>query len=85
LATVNQPATFASETVSFEGLHQMPQPIQKHIPILLGIKGERQERSAGRRLCDGWETGPDDGKSLDKLREGSKLYRDAFAAAGRDP
>lgn len=81
----NQPATFASETVSFEGLHQQPQPIQKRIPILLGVKANAENAALVAELCDGWETGPDDGKSLDKLREGSKIYRDAFAAAGRDP
>jgi probable F420-dependent oxidoreductase len=81
----NQPATFSSETVSFEGLHQMPQPIQKRIPILLGVKANAKNAALVGELCDGWETGPDDGKSLDKLREGAKIYRDAFAAAGRDP
>jgi alkanesulfonate monooxygenase SsuD/methylene tetrahydromethanopterin reductase-like flavin-dependent oxidoreductase (luciferase family) len=56
----NQPATFASETVSFEGLHQMPQPIQKRIPILLGVKANAKNAALVAELCDGWETGPDD-------------------------
>jgi probable F420-dependent oxidoreductase len=81
----NQPATFASKTVSFEGLHQQPQPIQKRIPILLGVKANAKNAALVAELCDGWETGPDDGKSLEKLREGAKIYRDAFVAAGRDP
>jgi len=81
----NQPASFESETVSFDDLYQMPQPVQRRIPILLGVKANDANARLVAELCDGWECGPDDSNSLDKLREGSKLYRDAFAAAGRDP
>ena len=81
----SQPATFSSETVSFEDLYQMPQPIQRRIPIYLGAKANEKNAAMVAELCDGWETGPDDSKSLDTLREGSKLYRDAFEKAGRDP
>jgi len=81
----SQPATFHSETVSFTELHQMPQPVQKRIPILLGVKATPANVKLVAELCDGWECGPDDSNSLDKLREGSKMYREAFAAAGRDP
>jgi len=81
----NQPASFHSETVSFDGLYQMPQPVQKRIPILLGVKAKAKNAALVAELCDGWECGPDDSNSLEKLREGSKVYRDAFVAAGRDP
>jgi probable F420-dependent oxidoreductase len=81
----NQPATFRSETVSFDGLCQMPQPIQKRIPIFLGVKANEKNAALVAEFCDGWETGPDDSKSLDKLRDGSQIYRDAFVKAGRDP
>ena len=81
----HQPATFSSETVAFEGLLQMPQPIQKRIPILLGVKANEKNAALVADLCDGWETGPDDSGSLEKLREGSQIYRDAFARVGRDP
>lgn len=81
----NQPATFSSESVSFTDLYQMPQPVQKRIPILLGVKANTKNAALVAELCDGWETGPDDSKSLDKLREGSAIYREAFVAAGRDP
>lgn len=81
----SQPATFQSDTVSFENLYQMPQPVQRRIPILLGIKANEKNAALVAELCDGWETGPDDSKSLDKLREGSQIYREAFAKAGRDP
>lgn len=81
----SQPASFHSDTVSFTDLYQMPQPLQKRIPILLGVKATEKNAALVAELCDGWETGPDDSKSLEKLREGSQIYRDAFAAAGRDP
>lgn len=81
----SQPAHFESETVSFHGLYSMPQPIQKRIPILLAAVANEKNARLVAELCDGWESGPDDSKSLDKLRTGSEIYRRAFQAAGRDP
>jgi probable F420-dependent oxidoreductase len=81
----NQPATFKSETVSFDGLFSMPQPVQKRIPILLAAKANEKNAALVAELCDGWESGPDDSKSIETLREGSNIYRQAYAAAGRDP
>jgi probable F420-dependent oxidoreductase len=80
-----QPTTFRSETVSFEGLYSMPQPVQKRIPILLAAKANEKNAALVAELCDGWESGPDDSKSLDKLRDGVQIYREAFVAADRDP
>jgi probable F420-dependent oxidoreductase len=80
-----QPTNFRSETVSFEGLFSMPQPVQKRIPILIAAKANEKNAALVAELCDGWETGPDDSKSLEKLREGGQIYREAFKAAGRDP
>jgi probable F420-dependent oxidoreductase len=81
----NQPATFQSDSVSFTELHQMPRPVQKRIPIVLGVKANQKNAELVADLCDGWECGPDDSNSLEKLREGSRIYRDAFVRAGRDP
>jgi probable F420-dependent oxidoreductase len=81
----SQPATFHSDTVSFDALYQMPQPTQKRIPILLGVKANEKNAALVAELCDGWETGPDDSKALEKLREGSQTYREAFVKAGRNP
>jgi probable F420-dependent oxidoreductase len=80
-----QPTTFRSETVSFEGLFSMPQPVQKRIPILLAAKANEKNATLVAELCDGWETGPDDSKLLVKLKEGVQIYGQAFTAAGRDP
>jgi probable F420-dependent oxidoreductase len=81
----DQPASFKSETVSFDGLFSMPQPIQKRVPILIAAKANEKNAALVAELCDGWETGPDDSKSPDALRAGAALYRQAFEAAGRDP
>jgi len=81
----NQPATFHSETVSFEELHQMPQPVQERIPIILGVKANAANAALAAELCDGWECGPDVGNSLEQIAEGTQIYREAFARAGRDP
>ena len=80
-----QPTTFHSETVSFERLYSMPQPVQKRIPILLAAKANERNATLVAELCDGWESGPDDSNSLEKLEEGVQTYRQAFAAVGRDP
>jgi probable F420-dependent oxidoreductase len=81
----NQPASFQSETVSFEGLYSMPPPVQARIPIILAAKANAKNAALVAELCDGWESGPDDSKSLAALREGAQLYRQAFRDAGRDP
>ncbi len=81
----NQPASFHSETVTFDELYQMPQPVQKRIPIILGVKANAKNAELVAELCDGWECGPDVGNSLDQIAEGAQIYREAFAIAGRDP
>jgi len=81
----NEPASFQSETVSFAGLFSMPRPVQKRIPILLALKANEKNAGLVAELCDGWESGPDDSKSLQKLKEGVQVHRQAFTAAGRDP
>jgi probable F420-dependent oxidoreductase len=81
----NQPADFHSDSVSFDELYQLPRPIQKRIPILLGVKATAKNAALIAELCDGWESGPDDSKSPDKLREGSRILREAFVQAGRNP
>lgn len=77
------PASFRSETVSFEGVWCLPRPLQPAgIPIWIG--GGLTEGNL-RRLVEfgaGWmPVGPD----LDELRAGREAIREACAAAGRDP
>jgi probable F420-dependent oxidoreductase len=80
-----QPATFKSETVSFTDLCAMPQPIQKRIPIILGIKANDRNVQDMAKLCDGWECGPDDSKQPGTiLKEGVEKLRAAYKAIGRD-
>lgn len=77
------PASFNSETVSFEDVWCLPRPLQPGgIPIWIG--GDLTEGNL-RRLVEfgaGWmPVGPD----LDELRQGGEKIRAALAAAGRDP
>ena len=79
----NAPARFASETVGFDGIYSMPQPVQPGgVPLWFGIAAT--ERGA-RRMAEfgsGWmpmEAGPDD------LREGVRRIHAALTSAGRDP
>jgi probable F420-dependent oxidoreductase len=80
-----QPASFSSETVSFEGLHAMPRPVQDRIPILCGVKPTENNVAVIAELCDGWDPGPDASRSPEKLRDGVQRLRHAFVDAGRDP
>lgn len=80
-----QPASFESETVSFEALNALPRPIQERIPILLALKPTRRNVTLIAELCDGWEPGPDTSKSPDELADGIDKLRQAFVDAGRDP
>lgn len=77
------PASFASETVRFDGLWCLPRPIQKDgIPIWVG--GALGPRNLARvvEYSAGWmPVAP----SLVELREGGARLRAALAAAGRDP
>lgn len=80
-----QPASFSSDTVSFDGLHSLPRPVQSRIPILIGLRSSEANARIIAEIGDGWECGPDDSKSPEKLRDGIAMIRDAYEAAGRDP
>lgn len=76
------PASFHSDSVSFDDVWCLPRPVQDPIPIWIG-GGLSQGNLA--RLAEygaGWmPVGP----SLEDLREGSELVREAYRRAGRDP
>ena len=80
-----QPTTFKSTTVSFENLCSMPQPIQKRIPILLGVVANDRNVSLIAELCDGWDCNPQDSRVPEVIREGTTKLQNAFRAVGRDP
>jgi probable F420-dependent oxidoreductase len=80
-----QPASFSSDTVSFDGLHALPRPVQDRIPILCGITVNDRNAGLIAELCDGWDPAPDASKSPEQLRQGAEMLGEAFGKAGRDP
>lgn len=79
----DQPASFESETVSFDGVYSMPRPIQERIPILLGVKPTPRNLALMAEHCDGWD--PVSSYTPAELGAGVSSIREAFSAAGRDP
>jgi probable F420-dependent oxidoreductase len=78
------PASFASETVSFEKIWCEPRPIQEGgVPIWFSGTLHRRNRERIVRWGDGWI--PIMTATRDDLREGAKRLGEDFAAADRDP
>jgi probable F420-dependent oxidoreductase len=77
------PASFASDTVAFDGIWCEPRPTQPRLPLWVGAKATE---AAGRRIADwgdGWlPIGDPDPFAL--LATGGPIT-DAWAEAGRDP
>jgi len=79
----DSPASFASETVSFEKIWCEPHPIQEGgVPVWFSGTLHKRNQERIVRWGDGWI--PIMTATLDDLRDGSARLRDAFAAAGRD-
>ncbi len=79
----DSPASFTSETVSFEKIWCEPRPVQEGgLPVW--FSGTLHKRNLRRIVSwgDGWI--PIMTATLSDLREGSARLADAFAAAGRD-
>jgi probable F420-dependent oxidoreductase len=77
------PASFSSETVSFDDTFCTPLPVQDPLPIW--FSGVLHPRNVDRivRLGDGWI--PIMGATVDDVRRGVALLREQLDAAGRDP
>lgn len=77
------PASFESDTVSFQDLWCLPRPVQSDgIPIWFGVG--LNERNIARivELGAGWMPV---GARQDEVADGAKRLREACTAAGRDP
>ncbi|MFP6808139.1 MAG: LLM class F420-dependent oxidoreductase [Pseudomonadales bacterium] len=70
--------TFSGEFVQFKGAYCRPQPVNKHVPIIVGGHSKAAARRAGR-IGDGFF--PARGISEELLQ----LARDSALEAGRDP
>lgn len=66
---------------AFDDLHQLPRPVQAHLPIMIGGSGEKKTLRSVAKYADLWNgMGPPDvmAHKIDVLRE-------HCAAVGRDP
>jgi alkanesulfonate monooxygenase SsuD/methylene tetrahydromethanopterin reductase-like flavin-dependent oxidoreductase (luciferase family) len=77
------PASFSSETVSFEGIYCTPAPAQDRLPVWYGAALSHRMVDRIVELGDGWY--PIGVPSASELAPQIARLRDAFAAAGRDP
>jgi len=82
-------ASWTEERFSFDGRHftlddvsVTPKPVQTPPPIWVGAMSDRSVERAGR-LGDGWLTDPLHG--VDAIAGWARKYREAAAAAGREP
>jgi probable F420-dependent oxidoreductase len=84
------PATFHSETVNFEDVWCLPQPVQPGGPLVL-LAGQPGPKLAGRiaEFADGWiiegRPGEEEAEEREVLVRTIDEIRKAFVAAGRDP
>ncbi len=80
----DSPASFASPTVSFEGVHCEPQPARPD-SIRIWVAGGSSARAAARLAdyADGWMPPPS--LTPSEVAEGVEAIRAARVAAGRDP
>jgi probable F420-dependent oxidoreductase len=79
----DSPASFSSETVSFEKIWCEPHPLQPDgVPVWFSGTLHRRNQERIVRWGDGWI--PIMTATLEDLREGAARLADAFATAGRD-
>jgi alkanesulfonate monooxygenase SsuD/methylene tetrahydromethanopterin reductase-like flavin-dependent oxidoreductase (luciferase family) len=70
-----------SDHYAFRDARQFPQPVQEHLPILVGANGEKKGLGIVARYADMWNTmGP-----LDLVRHRDEVLREHCVAIGRDP
>lgn len=79
----DSPARFASDELSFESIHCMPQPLQEGgVPIWVSGTVNRRVAERLARYGSGWVPW---GPSASDLVRGIAQMREAVSAAGRDP
>ncbi len=64
----------------FQGLHQQPLPLQKHLPIMIGGSGEKKTLRTVARYADMWNAMG----SVEKLAHKIEVLRGHCEAVGRD-
>ena len=77
------PASFHSQTVSFDDLWCIPRPVQVDgLPIWFGVAPTPRNVARIVELGAGWVPV---GSDIEALASGVRVLHEAFAAAGRDP
>ena len=76
-----RPASFVSDTVSFQAVTALPVPVQARVPILYGVAVTPASAASIARFGDGWCPV---GLEADGIAAGVGLLRGAFEAFGRD-
>jgi probable F420-dependent oxidoreductase len=77
------PASFSSETVTFEGAWCRPRPDQARLPVWFGANATDRTARRIAALGDGWM--PLSATSAEEIGAGVDLIADAYRAVGRDP
>jgi probable F420-dependent oxidoreductase len=79
----DMPASFRSDTISFDSLWCEPRPVQPGgIPIWFGVAPSARHVANVVEIGSGWMPV---GTDVTALADGVRTLRSAFAAAGRDP
>jgi probable F420-dependent oxidoreductase len=76
------PASYAGETVSFDGIHCRPAPIQAPLPLWLGMAPNEINCRRMAELCQGYVPISQDPVVI---AEDVRKIKAAFVEAGRDP
>ena len=76
------PAAYHGSTVDFEKIHAWPRPVQKELPIFLGLAPSDRNIERMAEYGDGWIPMEQDPAKLAPI---IKRIRAAVAARGRDP
>lgn len=79
----NQPASFASPTVTFTDMFCCPAPVQRPMPLWIGGDVNRGMARRVAELGQGWT--PMGGDDPDQIRAGLALIREECERLGRDP
>ncbi|HQR03565.1 MAG: TIGR03619 family F420-dependent LLM class oxidoreductase [Proteobacteria bacterium] len=75
------PVSFEGQTVKLDRIHQWPQPVQKRLPLWMGIAPTPRNCKRIAELGDGWIPIVQDPA---QVKEGVSAIKAAFDAAGRD-
>lgn len=74
--------SFDGSGFAFDDFHSLPRPVQKRVPVILGLGSSQRNFDRIARVGDGWAVTPADMPDLDA---GVARLRQTFVDHGRDP